>query len=205
MNKINRFLYISGNDENSNLVIERPFNTFEEALALSKREFEASVKDMLGPDVEIEYDADGSAEISDDCVSCSMYKGDWCVSDDDHAVYGGIHTLYVDLSDAEIEAVYRYQLRRYRIQDAEAQFFTYVGIDPYVEEGAEEYADNEVNGQLFADKFGFTWDEAINESSDHYLLDAFVDEYEHDQDCNCAENDMWQACIDTVLMRLLDC
>lgn len=93
--------------------------------------------------------------------------------------------LVFTLTPEEIEAAYRTQLHRYRLMDAEAHF-------------------TEMHGETddFEDTYGFSADDACNPEHSAFLLEDFVRKYEHDKDCNIAESDMWEACIEQVLKEV---
>lgn len=99
------------------------------------------------------------------------------------------------LTPEEIETVYRFRLNQYRLMDAEAHLYEFVGYNPY--DGDEE--GNSKAKELFHINYGFQLSEAVKEDSPHYLLDTLVLRYEHDADCNNAENDAWDSVIEQVL------
>lgn len=99
------------------------------------------------------------------------------------------------LTPEEIETVYRFRLNQYRLMDAEAHLYGVVGYNPYDEDEEE----NDKAKELFHINYGFQLSEAVEEDSPHYLLDMLVQRYEHDADCNNAENDVWDSVIEQVL------
>mgnify|MGYP006916194814 CR=1 FL=1 len=101
-----------------------------------------------------------------------------------------VHTV-LQLTNEELEEAYREREREYRLQDAETHLLWLVDGEPDTD--AEDD---------FTSVYGFPYTEAIDKGSEHYLLDAIVDEFERSFDCNIAENDTWQHAVETVLNDL---
>lgn len=108
------------------------------------------------------------------------------------------------LTSEELEQAYRLREHNYRLQDAERQFVEdYLGIhDRAPEPGSYDAEEIRIISERFRDAYGFCWIEAIDPSSDHYLLEDFVEQFEEIFNCNVTENDLWQEAIWDVLAKL---
>lgn len=84
------------------------------------------------------------------------------------------------------EYIYRKKQREYRLNDAERQL-TYFFF------GSEDPEDDEL--VAFEKENGFSFESMVSKSSEHYICNLLVDMFEDAFDCNCAENDTWQAVI----------
>lgn len=97
----------------------------------------------------------------------------------------------IELTPDEIEQVYRYQEHRYLLMDAEHHLAEYFCIE-------DSYNEDMQPGEFqeFEDVMGFSFGEAINASSEHYLLEDLVNDYELNRDCNDDENSTWESIIE---------
>lgn len=97
------------------------------------------------------------------------------------------------LTADEIEAAYRYQERRYRLEDAKRQLnlfaFGLSDLDGVSEEDEAHYK---------AD-FQTAWGVSYEEASTPEMCEAYADKFEDSFDCNRNENDLWEAAIAEVL------
>lgn len=84
----------------------------------------------------------------------------------------------IELTPEELEMAYREQLHNYRREDAQRQL-----LDNF---------DDEEDPTAFSAQYGRSIEELAENNE---FLDQCVEEYEHDFDCNNAENDMWEAAI----------
>ena len=98
------------------------------------------------------------------------------------------------LTPEELKMAYYEQLHQYRLEDAERQLLFYIGYDEDDDTGAVE--------EEFAKKYGFSIRDAVNATSEHYILEAIVDRYEDCLDCNIDENSTWQSACSFVLKSL---
>lgn len=100
-------------------------------------------------------------------------------------------TVYT-LTVSELRNAYDEYQQLMRLQDAAKQLGDYFGIDYDCDDAESEPGAY----QFFEDTMGFSFDEAINNSSEHYVLDTLVRMYESKLEANVAENDTWQNVID---------
>lgn len=77
------------------------------------------------------------------------------------------------------------------LEDAARQLALYFGIDP----DSQDEEDDPDAWQKCTDALGFSFDEACNESGEHYILDKLVERFEHDKDCNTPINSTWETVI----------
>lgn len=100
------------------------------------------------------------------------------------------------MTEAEIEAAYRYQESRYRKDDAKRQLDYFVfGYDKL---GFDGNPDNASVGELedmadFEERYGISYSAAKE------LVDSFEAEFYAIFDCNVPENDLWHTAIEEVL------
>lgn len=95
--------------------------------------------------------------------------------------------LVVIRSEEEVEAIYRFREKQYRLQDAEHLFYDCI----------ENLSEEE-----FEKKYGFSVEEATNPESEHYILLDLVEMFEDHFDCNLAENDIWDTVISYYLAKI---
>lgn len=100
--------------------------------------------------------------------------------------------IEIELTAEEQRGIYLEEKRSYHLADAEAQFYDYF----YRNFGS---SCDDIAQERFLRNYGFTADEVEDAGSPHYLLEKFVDFFEHGHDCNNADNDAWQATIEEVL------
>ena len=85
------------------------------------------------------------------------------------------------------ECIYRKKQREYRRADAERQLTYYFF-------GTEDPDDDDLVG--FEESHGYSFESLVSKSGERYIcIDILVDMFEEAFDCNCAENDTWQAVI----------
>lgn len=104
--------------------------------------------------------------------------------------------LCIELTEEEKHAVYLETTRLSRLEDAAGQFneFVHCHFDGLMDEPDTK------EGRFFK-AYGFAPGDIADPASKHYLLEKFVAQFEHDQSCYGAENDMWQTAIESVLSR----
>lgn len=214
---IKRYLLIVDNSFNGYPSIsELPIGSLNEAIEALRAEFERIVHLCFGADYKIAYTAAAGEEKGQairvlDLNNGSAYSfavdGDdsprFFVSADDAMYRGVLREITVHLDATELERSYRERERQYHQQDAERHLYEFCGFDPDAEEGSEEEAENNAAAQRFADVYGFCIDEAVNDSSDHYLLNDIITEFEDNFDCNQSENDIWSDAVATVLNEIV--
>ena len=100
-----------------------------------------------------------------------------------------VKEVQIKLTPEEVYSIFRIKDHEYLLEDAKSQLYSFAGI---VEGNEEAYPEE---NQIFTDKYGNSIDEMCNESSDYYILEDLVEQYSHYQDCEQAENDVWQTVI----------
>ena len=204
---VKRYLLLEADNNSFPAIHELPYETLKEAFDALNSEFERLVKNVFGKDHVIEYDQKGDAElIDDDGIRYSLVldggedSPSFFVHDGKGTVYTGVlREITVWLNATERERAYREHERQYRLMDAERQLYTYLGYEEDAEEDSEEDVENRAILQQFEDRYGFSLSEAVNDSSDHYLLDNIVYEFDDLFDCNLPENDIWCDAVRNVL------
>lgn len=94
----------------------------------------------------------------------------------------------IELTNAEKEAVFREVEHEYRLADARCHL--------------EELSNSlEEDDSSLRKEYGIHFDSAIDETSDDYILEDIVTEYENRFDCNIDENTTWQHALEKVLIR----
>lgn len=103
--------------------------------------------------------------------------------------YFGGNRYVIELTNEELEKAFRHRDKEYMKEDARRQFFDFFGldVDDYYEEEIEAVQEDidERNG-------GFSFRFLAN---DNETLEYLVSEFSENQDCNTAENDIWQNII----------
>lgn len=87
------------------------------------------------------------------------------------------------MTEAEIEAAYRYRLHGYLVEDAQNH------LDNMTEDGS-----------AFETEYGITVKEAYADD----MLDRYVAQYERCHDCDIDENSQWEVAISNVLLADLE-
>lgn len=100
-----RWFFVRGNSENSWLEFAGPFSDRESASAYSRMRFEETVHQEFGEDHKICYEADNSADYSEDRAFYSCVGDGWSYSDEEYACYGDVYCFDFDLTDEERCAV----------------------------------------------------------------------------------------------------
>ena len=99
---------------------------------------------------------------------------------------GSAHEIIIELSPAEVRKAYEEYRLSCLYMDAENHF-------------NEFYSDAEESTSSFSQKYGFLPEQALDASSQYYILEDVVDYFMNYTDCNIAENDLWQAAFSHVL------
>jgi len=92
------------------------------------------------------------------------------------------------LTDEQVEAVFRYRERQYRLLDAESHLLDNI--------------DEEMTDEMFKDTYGITLTEACDKESVNCILNDLVERFADKQDCNLAENDVWRDVVAEYLSEL---
>lgn len=201
-----RYLLIEGNTTRSPFIQELPYETLEEAFDALRREFLRLVEYVIGKNHMIDFDQNGDVKpYESNGIRYSLTSGEgdepcFFVSNGKGAVYtGSLCEITVRLTADELERAYRERERKYRVMDAERQLYSFLGYEEDAEEGDEEYAENLIILQQFEDAHGFSLSEAVNDSSEHYLLDFLAERFLCSIDCNVPENELWRSVIQEAL------
>lgn len=96
--------------------------------------------------------------------------------------------LAMILTDEQVEAVYRYRERQYRLLDAESHLL--------------EHIEQEMTDEDFKAVYGVTISAACDKNSKDCILEDLVDKFEDKFDCNISENDIWDSVINVYLSEL---
>ena len=103
--------------------------------------------------------------------------------------YFGGNRYVIELTNEELEKAFRFRDKEYMKEDARRQFFDYFGLD------VDDYYEEELeNVQEKIDKNGGKFKFRVLANDDE-TLEYFVSEFSENQDCNAAENDIWQNVI----------
>ena len=117
----------------------------------------------------------------------------------DKYVANALAEVEITLTEDEMYEVYQAQQEQSRLQDAREHFDEVVfGTDPDALE--EENVDQEK--QRFMEQYGFSYDEAIDPKSEHYVLGEAARRFRNKYDCELDENSQWTAVIEYLLEDL---
>ena len=101
----------------------------------------------------------------------------------------------ITLTAEEIETIYRYQERQYRLQDAKNHLLEYLY-------GDMNYEPDDNEKQEFLMNYHVSFDDAISLESEKEILTSFADKFEEVFDCNSDENALWSYAIVSVLCEM---
>ncbi len=87
-----------------------------------------------------------------------------------------------ELTDEELEQAFRERDHQYMLEDAERQ------LEEYLSDDADDDA-------YMRETYLATFDELTSPESKSYSLDYLVERFSDEQDCNVAENVVWQNVI----------
>lgn len=114
----------------------------------------------------------------------------------DKYVANALDEVEITLSDDEMYEVYQAQQERFRLRDAQDHFDEFVfGADP---EALDE-ARVEQEKQRFQERYGFSYDEAVDPKSEHYVLGEAARRFRNKYDCEIDENTQWEVVIEDLL------
>lgn len=114
----------------------------------------------------------------------------------DKYVANALDEVEISLTDDEVYEVYEAQQEQFRLQDAREHLDEFVfGGDPEVLE--EDAVEREK--QRFLEQHGFSYDEAVDPASKHYVLEEAARRFRNKYDCEIDENSQWEAVIEYLL------
>ena len=103
------------------------------------------------------------------------------------------------LSDAEVYAIYEAQLKLFQVQDAKEHLDAFVfGTDP---DALDEASVKEEKGK-FQKRYGFSYDEAIDPNSPHFVLEEASRRFRGKYNCEIDENTQWEFVIENLLKNM---
>lgn len=207
---IKRYLVILADYGNCGSILELPHASFEEAWDALTAEFLRTVSRVGGMPKTIHFDGEGNvvkagkgenlyALEKEGKEGPSFYVTD---SRTGNTCTGVIREMTVHFTSTELELAFREREHQYLLMDAEDAFYKHVGYDPDAKEDSYKATVNNAVCQIFEDRYGFSLSEAINDSSEFFLLDRFTKRFEKHKDANLASNDVWPEAIREVLEGL---
>ena len=206
---VKRYLLLESGTNEYPSIHELPYETLEEAFEALHSEFKRLVECVFGKNHVIEYDQNGDAELVDDEGIRYSLVHDGGEDSPSFFVYDGkgtvctgvlreitIHTNAIELARGYLEKEHSDLL-----EVAKEHFLRHVGVNFDAEDGSDEELDSDVANQLFIDTYGFSADEAVNDSSDFYLLEDMVDLFKKKRNGDEPESQVWDNVVRAVLMR----
>ena len=108
----------------------------------------------------------------------------------------GFDEVEITLTDEEVYEVYQAQQEQSRLQDALDHFDEFVFGD-----GPEALEETKVEQKKrrFQEQYGFSYDEAVDPKSEHYVLEEAARRFRNKYDCEIDENSQWKAVIEYLL------
>lgn len=114
----------------------------------------------------------------------------------DKYIAKALDEVEVTLTDVEVYEVYQAQKEQSRLQDAKVHLDEIIfGTDP---ERLEE-KDAERKKQRFQEQYGFSYDEAIDPESKHFVLEEAARRFRDKYDCEIDEESQWETVIEYLL------
>lgn len=114
----------------------------------------------------------------------------------DKYIAKALDEVEVTLTEDEMYEVYQAQQKQSRLQDAKVHLDEVVfGTDP---ERLEE-KDAERKKQRFQEQYGFSYDEAIDPESKHFVLEEAARRFRDKYDCEIDEESQWETVIEYLL------
>lgn len=185
-----RYLYLELSSEKA--VAAKTFDTRHDAASYALQRLKQTISEELGaayviPEDHVDDDGNiwhcaGNIEICSSGYEWSLWK------DGDEIARASVEEQMIELSPAEMLSLYGIQMNEFLVEDAERQLRDYA-----------EYAPVSAGCMDFLEEYGFSVDEAVDSSSEHFLLDSIVEQYSDAYDCGIAENDLWYNVIENVL------
>lgn len=108
----------------------------------------------------------------------------------------GFDEVEITLTDEEVYEVYQAQQEQFRLQDTLDHFDEFVFGD-----GPEALEETKVEQKKrrFQEQYGFSYDEAVDPKSEHYVLEEAARRFRNKYDCWIDENSQWKAVIEYLL------
>ena len=108
----------------------------------------------------------------------------------------GFDEVEITLTDEEVYEVYQAQQEQFRLQGTLDHFDEFVFGD-----GPEALEETKVEQKKrrFQEQYGFSYDEAVDPKSEHYVLEEAARRFRNKYDCEIDENSLWKAVIEYLL------
>ena len=108
----------------------------------------------------------------------------------------GFDEVEITLTDEEVYEVYQAQQEQFRLHDTLDHFDEFVFGD-----GPEALEETKVEQKKrrFQEQYGFSYDEAVDPKSEHYVLEEAARRFRNKYDCEIDENSQWKAVIEYLL------
>lgn len=114
----------------------------------------------------------------------------------DKYVANALDEVEITITEDEMYEAYQAQQEQFRLEDAREHFDKVVfGADP---EALEE-TKVEQKKRRFQEQYGFSYDEAVDPKSEHYVLEEAARRFRNKYDCWIDENSQWKAVIEYLL------
>lgn len=97
----------------------------------------------------------------------------------------------IELTESEIERIFRYQQKEYRKEDVKNHLLENIGLDDEDESDALRAE--------FREKYNVDFDDLINDDD---VLDMLAEQFSDEQDCNIDENATWDYIIQNYLIKV---
>ena len=114
----------------------------------------------------------------------------------DKYVANALDEVEIILTEDEMYEAYQAQQEQSRLQDALDHFDEFVLGD-----GPEALEETKVEQKKrrFQEQYGFSYDEAVDPKSEHYVLEEAARQFRNNHDCWIDENSQWKAVIEYLL------
>lgn len=114
----------------------------------------------------------------------------------DKYVANALDEVEITLTEDEMYEAYQAQQEQFRLQDALDHFDEFVFGD-----GPEALEETKVEQKKrrFQEQYGFSYDEAVDPKSEHYVLEEAARRFRNKYDCEIDENSQWKAVIEYLL------
>ena len=114
----------------------------------------------------------------------------------DKYVANALDEVEITLTEDEMYEAYQAQQEQSRLQDALDHFDEFVFGD-----GPEALEETKVEQKKrrFQEQYGFSYDEAVDPKSEHYVLEEAARRFRNKYDCWIDENSQWKAVIEYLL------
>lgn len=114
----------------------------------------------------------------------------------DKYVANALDEVEITLTEDEMYEAYQAQQEQSRLQNALDHFDEFVFGD-----GPEALEETKVEQKKrrFQEQYGFSYDEAVDPKSEHYVLEEAARRFRNKYDCEIDENSQWKAVIEYLL------